>query len=221
MELAIEKFGLNLFKKKLVDFTLKDLEKLKINNLKSIIDNLNEIKENLKLSSDYTMREYISKMKLNENNKKKSKSRTNSKSRSRSKSKENDDKNENYNKCTLCKKSLGKDNIMDHMKNCDMCYQCKKCKMIVEIRNLTQHRLNECEKKDKFNLCPKCKEAIPSETFEEHVKKNKCNEYKKNCNRCPLCHGDIPLSKDAFYTHLIKEGCPYKIKYKNVKKKQK
>ena len=223
MELAIEKFGLNLFKKKLVDFTLKDLEKLKINNLKSIIDNLNEIKENLKLSSDYTMREYIFKMKLNENNKKKSKSRLNSKSRSRSrsKSKENDDKNENYNKCTLCKKSLGKDNIMDHMKNCDMCYQCKKCKMIVEIRNLTQHRLNECEKKDKFNLCPKCKEAIPSETFEEHVKKNKCNEYKKNCNRCPLCHGDIPLSKDAFYTHLIKEGCPYKIKYKNVKKKQK
>ena len=98
------------------------------------------------------MREYISKMKLNENNKKKSKSRSNSKSRSRSrsKSKENDDKNENYNKCTLCKKSLGKDNIMDHMKNCDMCYQCKKCKMIVEIRNLTQHRLNECEKKDKL-----------------------------------------------------------------------
>ena len=95
-----------------------------------------------------------------------------------------------------------------------MCHQCKKCKIFVEVKNLTQHRLNECSKKDKFEQCPRCKEAIPSELYDEHAKSNKCNKYKKNCNRCPLCHEDIPLSKDAFFRHLTIDGCPYKIKYK-------
>ena len=217
MELAIDKFGINIFKIKLMDFTLKDLERLKIKNLKSIIDQIKEINIKLNLSSDYTMRESISIMKLNESGKKRSKSK--SKSKSRSKSKEKEDKNDDYNKCTLCKKQLGKENILEHMKKCDMCYQCKKCKVIVEIKNLTHHRLNECSKKEKFKLCPKCKEAIPIESYEEHMKIFKCNEFKKNCNRCPLCHGDIPLARDGFYMHLIKEGCPYKIKYKNVRKK--
>ena len=221
MEQAIDKLGLNIFKPKLMNFTLKDLEKLKIKNLNIIIDYLKQINLTLNLSSDYTMHEIITKMKSIESGKKKSRSKSKPKNKSRSKSKEKEDKNENYNKCTLCKKNLGNENIIEHMKNCDMCYQCKKCKTIIEIKNLTHHRLNECDKKDKFKLCQKCKEAIPIENYDEHVKNNKCNEFKKNCNRCPLCHEDIPLSKDGFYVHLIKEQCPYKMKYKNVKKKLK
>ena len=220
-DLAIEKFGLNIFKQKLMDFKLKDLEKLKIPNLDSLLDPLKQFIQTLNLSSDYTMREIISKMKLNESGKKKSRSKSKSKNKSRSKSKEKEEKNDNFNKCTLCKKNLGNENIMEHMKNCEMCYQCKKCKVLVEIKNLTQHRLTECEKKDKFQQCQRCKEAIPIEFYDEHVKNNKCNEFKKNCNRCPLCHEDIPLSKDGFYVHLIKEKCPFKLKYKNVKKKLK
>ena len=100
-----------------------------------------------------------------------------------------------------------------------MVHQCKKCKVYIEIKNLTQHRLNDCIKKDKFKQCPRCKEAIVIESFDEHVKTNKCNQYKKNCNRCPLCHGDIPLSKDGFFTHLTIDGCPYKIKYKKKENK--
>ena len=219
MDQGIDKFGLNIFKQKLMNFKLKDLEKLKITNLKPLLDNIKEINTNLNFTSDYTVHESLSKMKLQESGKKKSKSKSKSKSRGKSKEKEKDD---NYNKCSLCKIQIGNnENIMEHMKKCDMCYQCKKCKVIVEIKNLTQHRLNECNKKDKFKLCQRCKEAIPIESYEEHVKNNKCNEYKKNCNRCPLCHEDIPLSKDGFYTHLIKHGCPYKLKYKNIKKKGK
>ena len=216
MDLAIEVLGINIFRQKLIDFTLKDLEKLKIKNLKEIIDFLKEINNNLNLTSDYTMRESISRMnsnKPNEENRKK----PNSGSRSRSKSKE-ENKNENYNKCSICKKQLGNDNIIEHMKKCVMCHQCKKCKIFVEFKNLKQHRLNECSKKDKFAQCPRCKEAIPSELYDEHVKSNKCNKYKKNCNRCPLCHEDIPLSKDAFFRHLTIDGCPYKIKYKKKEK---
>ena len=99
-----------------------------------------------------------------------------------------------------------------------MCHQCKKCKIFVEVKNLTQHRLNECTKKNKFEECTRCKEAIPNELYDEHTKSNKCNKYKKNCNRCPLCHEDIPLSKDAFFRHLTIDGCRYKIKYKMKEK---
>ena len=59
------------------------------------------------------MREYISRMnsnKPNEENWKKSGSCL------RSKSKE-ENKNENYNKCSIWKKQLGNDNIIEHIKN--------------------------------------------------------------------------------------------------------
>ena len=214
MELAIEVLGINIFKRKLMNFSLKEIEKLKVKNLKEIIDFLKEINNNLNLSSDFTMKESIERMNSNkpfEDGKKKSSSR------SRSKSKE--DKNlDNFNKCSICKKQLGNENIINHMKKCVMCHQCKKCKVYVEVKNLTQHRLNECSKKDKFKLCERCQEAIPIELYEEHTKSNKCNKYKKNCNRCPLCHDDIPLSKDGFYKHLITDGCPYKKKYKKKEK---
>ena len=215
MELAINKLGLKIFKEKLMDFSQKDIEKLKIRNLKQITDFLKEINNNLNLSPDYTMRESISRMNSNKPNEE---GRKKSKSRSRSKSKEDNKKIENYNKCSICQKQLGNDNIIEHMKRCVMCHQCKKCKVFVEVKNLTEHRLNQCSKKDKFKLCQRCREAIPIELYDEHTKNNKCNQYKKNCNRCPLCHEDIPLSKDGFFKHLSIDGCPYKIKYKKKEK---
>ena len=50
---------------------------------------------------------------------------------------------------------------------------------------MTQHRLSECARKDKFEECPRYKEAISCELYDEHRKSNKCNKYKKNCNRFP------------------------------------
>jgi len=213
-EIAIEKFGIDIFKQKLMDFTLKDIEKLKINNLKPMIDYLKEINNSLNLSPDYTMREIISRSNSNKPNEEGKKYKSKNKSRSKEKIDEKK-KIESYNKCILCLKDLGNDNILEHMEKCLMCHQCKKCKTFVEIKTLTEHRINDCPKKDKFKFCSKCKEAYPIELFDEHLKKNKCNPYKKNCNRCPLCHEDIPLSKDAFFNHFMKDGCSYKIKYKN------
>ena len=160
------------------------------------------------------MRETISRLNSNKPNEEGKRYKSKNKSKSREK---NDEKRkiEDYNKCTLCLKGLGNDNILEHMEKCIMCHQCKKCKTFVEVKTLTDHRLNDCPKKDKFKLCSKCHEAYPLELFDDHLKKNKCNPYKKNCNRCPLCHEDIPLSKDAFYNHLMIDGCQYKIKYKN------
>ena len=220
VELAVDVFGLKIFKQKLMDFSQKDIEKLKIKNFQEITDFLKEVNTSLNLPSDYTLRESIARVnnnKQNEDTKRNGKIST--RSRSRSKSNEKNQKNDNYNKCSLCQKTLGNENIIDHMKKCVMCHQCKKCKVVVEVKNLTEHRLNECSKKDKFKLCQRCQEAIPIESYQEHTKNKKCNQYKKNCNRCPLCHGDIPLSKDGFFKHLSVDGCPYKIKYKKMEKK--
>ena len=165
MELAIDKLGLKIFKEKLMDFSQKEIEKLKIKNLKPITDFLKEINYNFNLSSDYTLRESISRLNSNKPNEEE-KNRTKSKSRSRSKSKgEKNKKIENYNKCSLCQKQLGNENIIEHMKKCIMVHQCKKCKVYVEVKNLTQHRLNECSKKDKFKLCERCQEAILIELY--------------------------------------------------------
>ena len=220
VELAVDVLGLKIFKQKLMDFSQKDIEKLKIKNFKEITDFLKEVNTNLNLSSDYTMRESILRVNSNKpNDDTRKNGKVSPRNRSRSKSKENIQKNENYNKCSICQKPLGNENIIEHMKKCVMCHQCKKCKVVVEVKNLTEHRLNECSKKDKFKLCQRCQEAIPLESYQEHEKNKKCNQYKKNCNRCPLCHGDIPLSKDGFFKHLSVDGCPYKIKYKKLEKK--
>ena len=220
VELAVDVFGLKIFKQKLMDFSQKDIEKLKIKNFQEITDFLKEVNTSLNLPSDYTLRESIARVNNNKQNEDtKRNGKISPRSRSRSKSNEKNQKNDNYNKCSLCQKTLGNENIIDHMKKCVMCHQCKKCKVVVEVKNLTEHRLNECSKKDKFKLCQRCQEAIPLESYQEHIKNKKCNQYKKNCNRCPLCHGDIPLSKDGFFKHLSVDGCPYKIKYKKMEKK--
>ena len=67
-----------------MNFSLKEIEKLKVKNLKEIIDFLKEINNNLNLSSDFTMKESIERMNSNkpfEDGKKKSSSRSRSKSK--------------------------------------------------------------------------------------------------------------------------------------------
>ena len=98
----------------------------------------------------------------------------------------------------------------NHIKKCKMCIKCDKCKIFLEIKNLTRHRLNDCKYKNEFILCDRCKEAINSKEYKTHFEKRKCNIYKSNYNRCPLCHKDILYGNKGFYQHLVVEGCPEK-----------
>ena len=116
----------------------------------------------------------------------------------------------NNNECNLCKQNLGKDDMNNHIKKCKMCIKCDKCKIFLEIKNLTRHRLNDCKYKNEFILCDRCKEAINSKEYKTHFEKKKCNIYKSNYNRCPLCHKDILYGNKGFYQHLVVEGCPEK-----------
>ena len=120
-----------------------------------------------------------------------------------------------YNKCSLCKQNIGDEKLTDHMENCPMCCMCNKCKNFVEIKNLTNHKLSECEYKNEYKLCSRCKEAIHINSYSIHNKNKKCNPWNSNYNRCPLCHKDIPLNNKGFFQHLIKEGCPIKTQKNN------
>jgi hypothetical protein len=48
------------------------------------------------------------------------------------------------------------------------------CEQVIEVQCLNEHLLSECQSKDEFNECPKCKEAIPIAQFKSHTEKNTC-----------------------------------------------
>ena len=197
-EEAAELFGTTIFIKKLKVFNSRDLKELstKIKTLEPVINQILSSKDR-----------NSAKKRGRSNGSSGADSPRGSRSKSKNRKNEKDEKEE---KCVLCLKNMDGDTMEDHMKKCQLCYQCKKCKNYIEVKNLTKHRLEECEYKDEFQQCPRCKEAILIQSYDAHVEKNKCNKYKKNCNRCPLCHQDIPLSKNGFYIHIIEEGCPAK-----------
>ena len=39
---------------------------------------------------------------------------------------------------------------------------------------LNDHLLSECEKKDQFSRCPRCKEAVLTSVLDGHTKANDC-----------------------------------------------
>ena len=122
-------------------------------------------------------------------------------------------KNENL--CLLCRKPLEEEILTEHMKKCPLCCRCKKCKIFVEVKNLTNHKLNDCKYKNEYKLCPRCKEAIHIKSYKNHLENRKCNPNKANYLRCPLCHVDIPPSNKGFFHHLINNGCPVRSQINN------
>jgi hypothetical protein len=96
-------------------------------------------------------------------------------------------------------------------KDCPMLIACFKCKQIVEISGLNEHFLNECDFKNEFKLCAKCREPVLNEDYENHISSNKCNKYQddKLYIRCPLCHNDFqPVGKVGWEVHLLQQICP-------------
>ena len=96
-------------------------------------------------------------------------------------------------------------------KDCPMLIACFKCKQIVEISGLNEHFLNECDFKNDFKLCAKCREPVLNEDYENHINSNKCNKYQddKLYIRCPLCHKDFqPIGKVGWEVHLLQQTCP-------------
>ncbi|XP_033012471.1 centrosomal protein of 104 kDa [Lacerta agilis] len=99
---------------------------------------------------------------------------------------------------------------LHYWKRCPMLTRCEFCKQVVEIASLTEHLLTECDKKDNFDKCPRCCEALLKDELPRHVKGKACNPAKpeKVANHCPLCHENFTPGEEAWKVHLMgKDGC--------------
>ena len=94
-------------------------------------------------------------------------------------------------------------------KDCAMLTECQYCSQVIEISTYNDHLLRECEKAADFKQCPRCKESIHSDGYDEHVKEKACLISKplKAANRCPLCHLDIKPGEQGWKKHLLEEKC--------------
>lgn len=117
--------------------------------------------------------------------------------------------------CGFCGKSDGlfssQDNLDIHYwKDCPMLVSCPQCSQIVEILQLNSHLLRECEFHELVKQCPRCKEAIHIDEYEQHNEEQACLAAKapSRANRCPLCHDDVDPGQAGWLKHILTEGCP-------------
>ena len=117
-------------------------------------------------------------------------------------------KNKSNEFCDYCQRKMKKDEVIANhwVTDCPMFIRCEKCNMNLEIRNLTNHKLNECKFKNDFKECRTCHVALGKEEYDNHLR-NKCG-IKHGYVKCPLCHGDIQDNIKGFFQHLVKDGCP-------------
>ena len=124
-------------------------------------------------------------------------------------------KNRSNELCDYCQRKMKKDEVIANhwITDCPMFSKCEKCNMNLEVKNLHNHKINECKFKSEFKECRTCHEALTIKDFNEHLK-NKCGK-KEGYVKCPLCHGDIIDNNKGFFQHLVKDGCPGNKKGKN------
>ncbi|NXX28583.1 CE104 protein, partial [Nicator chloris] len=99
---------------------------------------------------------------------------------------------------------------LHYWKHCPMLTRCELCKQMLEIASLTEHLLTDCDKKDSFGKCPRCREAVPKDELPRHIKSRICHPAKPEnvANHCPLCHENFPPGEEAWRSHLMgKDGC--------------
>ncbi|XP_066058946.1 centrosomal protein of 104 kDa isoform X2 [Chamaea fasciata] len=99
---------------------------------------------------------------------------------------------------------------LHYWKHCPMLTRCEHCKQMLEIASLTEHLLTDCDKRDSFGKCPRCREAVPRDELPRHIKSRICHAAKPEnvANHCPLCHENFPPGEEAWKSHLMdKDGC--------------
>ncbi|NXK63252.1 CE104 protein, partial [Sylvietta virens] len=99
---------------------------------------------------------------------------------------------------------------LHYWKHCPMLTRCELCKQMLEISSLTEHLLTDCDKRDSFGKCPRCREAVPRDELPRHIKSRMCHPAKPEhvANHCPLCHENFPPGEEAWRYHLMdKDGC--------------
>jgi len=111
--------------------------------------------------------------------------------------------------CQFCKKTGFTEQTRDlhYWEQCRMLTICFCCEQVIEIGDFNAHLLSECEKKDDFYQCTRCRQAIFKQGAEKHEEEG-CKITKQGCIRCPLCKIDCePAGELGLLTHIDQKGC--------------
>ncbi|XP_065061516.1 centrosomal protein of 104 kDa-like isoform X2 [Rhopilema esculentum] len=113
--------------------------------------------------------------------------------------------------CIFCgdfNEKLSQETLDGHYaKSCPMLKKCNNCSQVIEICNLNEHLLTECERKADFKKCPRCQEAIAKPQLDSHVKAKACPATRgdKPFNRCPLCKEKVADGEEGWKKHLVND----------------
>lgn len=94
-----------------------------------------------------------------------------------------------------------------------MLMACPKCEQVIEISELTEHLIVECEQsKDAYDACSACGQAILHSELEAHARAGPpaCRATVHGVKRCPLCAEEVELGADGkqgWSMHFLEHGC--------------
>ena len=90
--------------------------------------------------------------------------------------------------CTFCGRhdpNFNEETLdMHYWQECPMLTLCWECDQVIEIKQIEDHLLEECNHKDKYKYCSKCRSVLLKDEFEGH----ECLKPEPaGAARCPLC----------------------------------
>lgn len=98
---------------------------------------------------------------------------------------------------------------MHLFKECPLLVCCNFCNAVQQISSYNDHLLSSmCVGRHK--QCPRCKQAVLREEYDDHIKKMACAPARRpeEASRCPLCATDIPPGPEGWTIHIMRDGCP-------------
>ena len=83
---------------------------------------------------------------------------------------------------------------------------CWECEQVIETSALTEHLVEECQSREKYMFCEKCKTVLLKEDFYGH----QCmRPQPPGAAKCPLCTISVfPDSPEGWKKHLMVDMCP-------------
>lgn len=83
---------------------------------------------------------------------------------------------------------------------------CWECEQVIEVKQIEEHLLEECQAMAKYKFCPKCRSVLLSEEFADH---DCAVAEPPGAARCPLCTESVwPNDNSGWQKHLLEQRCP-------------
>jgi centrosomal protein CEP104 len=131
------------------------------------------------------------------------------------------DEGTDFTTCMFCgarDKSWNEDALdLHYWKYCALLVSCPACAQVIEIADLSEHMLDECEQKDQYEPCEVTGLAIRKSELDAWQRSPNCKPTKAGCMHCPLCPESVQDTKEAWWNHLMLECSGNKRRIPRVK----